>query len=122
MLKKADIVLGIAILILGISGAAYSLLYGQGGAKAVVKVDGKEYGTYSLSEDKIIKIEEKGHLNVIQIKDGNVAMISSSCKNQLCVNTGRISKTSQAVVCLPNRVMIEIKGKKGEEAYDSVSN
>lgn len=122
MIKKADVVLGIMILILGSASSAYIFMPGHEGGRAVIKLNGEEYGTYKLSEDRIIRIEENNHLNVVQIKDGNVAMVSSSCKNRLCVNTGKITRTSQAIVCLPNRVMVEIVGKKGDTGYDTVSN
>ena len=47
-------------------------------------------------------------------------MTYSDCRNQICVNDGSISQTNQSIVCLPNRVVIEITGK--EEKYDAISN
>ena len=40
------------------------------------------------------------------------AMTSSSCKNQVCVQTGAISQTKDVIVCLPNRILVEIIGDK----------
>ena len=48
----------------------------------------------------------------ITIKDGTVAMTSSSCKNQVCVQTGAISQTKDVIVCLPNKILVEIIGDK----------
>jgi len=110
MIKKADIVLFILILAFGLAVSWWSLTTNTGGDRAIVTVDGQLYGTYSLSEDQTIEVvQENGHSNYITIKDGTVSMAYSSCKNQVCVNTGAISETKDSIVCLPNKVMIEIQ-------------
>ena len=46
-------------------------------------------------------------------------MTSSTCKNQVCVQTGTISHTKDSIACLPNRVIVEIKaGKNNPEGGD----
>ena len=119
-IKKADIVLFFILLILGLALSAASLLAGTTGQKVQVEVDGKAYGVYSLAENQTIEVKENGHINKITIKDGTVQMAYSDCKNQICVNDGKISKTNQSIVCLPNKVMVEITG--GEEELDAISN
>ena len=110
MIKKADIVLFILILVFGLAVSWWSLTTNTGGDKAIVTVDGELYGTYSLSQDQTIEVVQKdGHTNYITIKDGMVSMAYSTCKNQVCVNAGAISETRDSIVCLPNKVMIEIQ-------------
>lgn len=46
-------------------------------------------------------------------------MSYSDCKNQICVEDGKISRTNQSIVCLPNKVVVEITG--GEEEFDAVA-
>ena len=43
-------------------------------------------------------------------------MASASCHNQICVHHKPISETNQSIVCLPNRVSVEIRaaGKEGK--------
>ena len=118
MIKKADIILFFLILAFGLAVSWWSLAGNSAGEKAVVTVDGKLYGTYPLSQDQIIQVvQENGHHNDITIKDGQVSMSYSTCRNQVCVNTGAISKTKDSIVCLPNRVVVEIishgSGKAG---------
>lgn len=122
MIKKADIILGLCLIILGIAFALYPLnVSGAGILK--VSVDGKQYGTYSLLVDRKIKIENQGHVNVFEIRDGRVKMIKSSCKNQVCVHSRSIARTPQSIVCLPNHVMLEIVKDNGKkEGLDAVSN
>ena len=117
MIKKADIVLLIIILVVGIPLSVLSLTEGIGGDKVRISLDGEIYGVYPLGEDREIDVTEDGHTNHITIKDGQVSMSYSTCHNQVCVNTGAISHTKDAIVCLPNRVVVEIissgKGKGG---------
>ena len=118
MIKKADIILLIVILAVGIPLAILSLSSGTGGDKVKISLNGKVYGTYPLHEDRVIEVSEDGHTNHITIKDGQVSMSYSTCLNQICVNTGAISETKDAIVCLPNRVVVEIissgEGKGGD--------
>ena len=108
MIKKADIVLLIIILVMGIPLSVLSLTEGIGGDKVRISLDGEIYGVYPLGEDHEIDVTEDGHTNHITIKDGQVSMSYSTCRNQVCVNTGAISETKDAIVCLPNRVVVEI--------------
>ena len=115
MIKKADIVLFILILIFGTAVSIWSLTANTAGVKATVTVDGQVYGTYNLLEDQEIQVvQDDDHINYITIKDGTVSMTFSTCKNQVCVNTSTISETMDSIVCLPNKVMIEIQGSKQE--------
>ena len=108
MIKKADIVLLIIILAVGLPLSVLSLTAGAGGDKVKISTDGQVYGIYPLNEDREIDVTEDGHTNHITIKDGQVSMSYSTCRNQVCVNTGAISQTKDAIVCLPNRVVVEI--------------
>ena len=112
MIKKADILLFVCLLIFGIAVSGLSLSGGMTGENVRVTVDGQLYGIYPLSEDREIEIKQNGHTNHITIKDGTVAMTSSSCKNQVCVQTGAISQTKDVIVCLPNKILVEIIGDK----------
>ena len=47
-------------------------------------------------------------------------MTSSSCKNQVCVNTAPISHTKDTIVCLPNKVVIEIVSDSKSDASPDV--
>ncbi len=115
-IKKADILLFIVILVIGMAVSFWTLSGSDAGERAVVTVDGRLYGTYPLMQDQEIDVRQNGHQNHITIKDGQVSMTFSDCHNQVCVNTGKISKTSQTIVCLPNKVMVEIVSDEGGEA------
>lgn len=115
MIKKADIILLIILVVLGL-GASFLSVFGKtAGDQVRVSVDGEVYGIYHLNQDQEIDVTRDGHTNHITIKDGTVSMSYSDCKNQICVHTGAISETKDSIVCLPNRVVVEIisDGNKG---------
>lgn len=114
MIKKADIALFFFILIFGLLISWFCLSGSITGDKVLISVAGEPYGVYSLSEDQVIEVVQSGHTNHITIKDGTVSMAYSDCANQVCVNTKAISKTKESIVCLPNKVMIEITSKGGD--------
>ena len=120
IIKKADIVLFCILLIAGTGLSVLSFTSASAGEKVEITVDGSLYGTYSLSENQVIEVAQEDALNKITIKDGYVQMSYSTCKNQVCTNHGKINKTNESIVCLPNRVMIKITG--GEEDFEADSN
>lgn len=91
-------------------------------AKAVVTIDGTLYGSFSLDTDIIEKIElPDGGYNVLEIKEGKADITKASCPDGICVNHRAVSKQSQSIVCLPNKVVVEIES--GEEAeLDAITN
>ena len=45
----------------------------------------------------------------------------ASCPDHLCINMGRIRKTGQSIICLPNKVTVEIRGKKeSDDGIDAI--
>ena len=62
---------------------------------------------YELPLNKDKTVDLKG--NILVIKDGKAFIESADCKNQICVNHKPISKTGETIVCLPHKVLVEIK-------------
>lgn len=83
---------------------------------------GEEYGIYPLEKDAEIEISRDDCTNLVLIHDGTVEMEYSSCKNQICVFTGAISRPGELIVCLPNQIIVEIEGSKegGEDDEQSI--
>jgi len=90
------------------------------GREVSVKVGNHPVQKVSLRMDKKINIEgEKGEV-VIEIKEGRVRVVESSCFQKICVNIGWINKPGQNIVCLPNKVLVTIEGKESPK-IDAVS-
>lgn len=120
IIKKADIVLLIVLILLGAGLSVPAAMQRSQGNSVRITVNGKLYGTYRLDEDQTIEVKEEGKTNIVKIEGKKVLMQSASCKNQICVHTGKISHAGQSIVCLPNRVSVTIEGKEAGE-YDAVS-
>ena len=112
------------LLILGLSSVFLISGSGKDGQKVLIKTGGEVYGTYDLKKDQTIRVVYRGHHNNITIKNGKVSMSFSDCRNQNCVHQGKISDTSQAIICLPNQVVVEIidNKKDGGDDIDVISN
>lgn len=82
---------------------------------AVVTIDGEEYGRYPLVADTTERIVlPDGSYNLLEIKDGKADITDASCPDGICVNHRAVSKRGQSIVCLPNKVVVEIEN--GEES------
>lgn len=121
MIKKADIVLFFVLLAVGLVISWASLNSGQTGDKVRISVGGETYGVYDLAQDRTIQVRQNGHTNNIIIQGGHVSMASSDCANQVCVNTGAIYLAGDSIVCLPNRVMVEILSESKGGGVDVIS-
>lgn len=117
---KNDILLGMGLLLAALCLWLVMGLMGKNDRpeekKVVITVNGGEYGSYPLITDAVIKVNEH---NMVVIRDGAVWMEEADCPDRLCINQGKIKKSGQTIICLPNRVMVTIKG--GEAEYDGVA-
>ena len=104
-MKKGDLILLGVIISVAVTLAVIFLKVKSDGKTLVVKSDNKVIYEYPLDTDREIVLDH----NTAVIKDGNVFMLSADCKNQICVNSGKISKRGECIVCLPNKVILEIK-------------
>ena len=72
-----------------------------------VSVNGTQTAQYELSKDFETDIVSNG-VNHLVIKNGEAYISSADCKNLVCVNSGKIKKTGETIVCLPHNLIIEI--------------
>lgn len=118
-MKKNDWILtGTILIIAGILLGVQFLIPKSMNANVEVTVDGDMYGTYSLSENSTISINDT---NQLVIKNGYATMEEADCPDQLCVHQNDISKNGESIICLPNKVIVTVVG--GEESeVDTVAN
>nr|MCR5671645.1 NusG domain II-containing protein [Butyrivibrio sp.] len=92
------------------------------GKEVVVSVDGKEISIYPLSEDGTYLIKGAGGgTNLLVIESGSARLTEASCPDHLCVHMGSINKAGESIICLPNKVIVEIRSSLGEDTdYDAV--
>ena len=104
----ADVLLICALLAVALSVFLITELSRGEGAEVVVSIDGEEVARYPLDEDGEYSLN--GGTNIMVVSEGEAYIREASCPDGLCVGQGRISRAGQTVVCLPNRLMLEIVG------------
>ncbi|QZY56597.1 NusG domain II-containing protein [Crassaminicella profunda] len=83
----------------------------------IIEVDGEAYKKISLDGSdvsKTIEINTKYGHSVIEIDGKGARFLESDCKDQLCVKMGKITKSNQTSICLPNRVSIKLISEKSD--------
>lgn len=122
MSKQVKIAL--AILLLAVIGCCAALLLPRGqGTVAVITHNGEvveEIDLSKLTAPLTINVEgEDGLCNTIVAQPGRICVQSANCPDQVCVEQGWIRDSALPIVCLPNKVMIQITG--GESGLDAAA-
>ena len=145
-IRKADIILLVFLILVGLAASAalsFSRVDAGADAKVIIESGGDLYARYPLSEDRTVVVPapkqiaadapsadtdgeasaQYDYYNVVVISGGTVSVTEASCKNQVCVKHGVISRPGESIVCLPNRMVVRIENGSGEGGgYDSVTS
>lgn len=73
----------------------------------------------NLNRDRVITLPVINGEMDIEIKAGRIRAVRSDCPQRVCVNTGWIQYAGQTIVCVPNRVLVEVKSA-GSPFLDAV--
>lgn len=97
----------------------FLLPHNSSGTKAQLRVHGKVIKTFDLSKNQCWTYRsEDGDYNEIEVKDGAIAVVKASCRDQIDVQRGFISKVNDTIVCLPHDLVIQIIGDQSESGVD----
>lgn len=119
-MKKRDFIVIFCIMALVVFSFIIMKITEKTGEKVIIYQNKQEYKTVSLNKNQTIQIPTKTGYNVVKIQDGKVEMIEASCPDQICVHHRKISNTGETIVCLPNKVVVEIVGQT-EKKLDSIA-
>ncbi|MDR1736432.1 MAG: NusG domain II-containing protein [Oscillospiraceae bacterium] len=117
-MKKGDVFIIIAVILLAGLTAAFFLRPSSPGAVAVVTVDGEVAaripldgagGVYSFGADGQVRIRAEG---------GRARFEASDCPDQTCVRSGWLHAGGHMAACLPNRCLLAIEG--ADPGYDAL--
>ncbi|ANS74179.1 hypothetical protein AWM70_05945 [Paenibacillus yonginensis] len=114
-IKKADWLL-IAIVLLAVAGyfggkALFERAdaYAGGKLEARITVNGELYKQVPLTqEEQIIDMQTKYGHNVLKVYDNGIRMTVSDAPLPIALKMGFISKPGERIICVPNRVLVEI--------------
>ncbi len=113
---KSDLLLFIAVVL--IAGLIFALTTAMksAGSTVLITLNGPTYAEVPLSENAEIDVD--GLLTVV-IDGGEVYVCESTCPDGLCEGMGKISKSGESIVCLPNGVVVKITSDEPE--YDFIN-
>ena len=118
-MKKTDIILVVVVLIVAAGTYFFYSAGSEKGGGAEITVDGESVGFLPLDEDDSIRIDTDEGYNVVTVKDGFVSVTEADCRDGICVDHKKISKTGETIVCLPHKLVVEVVGEAPAE-FDSV--
>ncbi len=116
--KVADAVL---VMLLVVASVASLVLVsrasaGEKGSLAIIEVNGKEVKRVALGDGqktRTVTVRGVNGPSTIEFGRGRVRMLESRCRDRICVRRGWIDSRGDTIVCLPNRVVIRVTGKRG---------
>jgi len=63
---------------------------------------------HKVKEPRIISVTGNYH-NMIKVENGRIRFEESDCPEQICVNTGWMTKFGDIAVCMPNKAIVTIE-------------
>ncbi len=119
LVRPADLL----VLALGAAlvGASYAFFWGPrtAGDTALIFVGQTVYRELPLQEERTVTVDGVLGKSVIRVSDGRIRFTDSPCPARYCVHTGWIERTGEVAACLPNGVVIEIRG--GVREFDAIN-
>jgi hypothetical protein len=108
-LKPWDYGAAAAALIITVLSALF--VYAGTGVEETVIIKGSGGSwVFPLGAEETLAVPGPLGDTVVELRDGEVRVLSSPCANQTCVTAGRIHSRGQWVACLPNRVLLRVEG------------
>lgn len=126
-IKPGDIVL---IVLLVAAGFALLFSYSRASASekgsiAVVEVNGREVKRIALGDGQELrefKINGVNGITLVEVQGGRVRVHKSECRDKICIGEGWVDTAGRAIVCLPNRVVVRVTGRRGGKGkVDSIT-
>ena len=110
--EKQDKFLILALFLISLaSWLGYYLTHRTPALQAEVTVDGQPAKTLDLTKNQEITIEGiNGGTNLLIIQDGEIWCEEASCPDKVCIRQGKQSQDGEMIVCLPNRMIVQVVG------------
>ncbi|UCG44014.1 MAG: NusG domain II-containing protein [candidate division WOR-3 bacterium] len=89
------------------------VLRGRGGPVAAhVYLDGNLIHVLPLEKERVVEVP--GENVVIEVQGNRVRISESDCPKRICLQTGWISRPGRPIVCVPKKLLIQVKGGRAE--------
>ncbi len=109
IIKKSDIILIAAILIVAILLFIIYRVNQKTGLSVNIYTSGELVETLSLDKNREYEVDTEYGYNKVIIEDGSAYVVSADCPDKICVSHSPISKTGETIICLPHKLVVEVK-------------
>ena len=88
-----------------------------------IQVNSKEIKKILMDDNtnKKYPIKTEFGKNLVEIKDGKVHVLEADCPDQIDVKQGYIKNIGEMIVCIPNRLVIQIKDSEKDTELDAIN-
>ena len=119
---KNDVILICALLAVALIAGAVLLLFKAEGDAVSVSIDGEVVAEYPLSEELEVEIKSDGGYNILIIEDGRARVERASCPDGICAAHRAIFRDGESIICLPNKVVVEVHADYSSDGEPDVIN
>lgn len=85
-------------------------IFSRDGKIAVITIDSEVIRTINLqTQANTVFVPDKLENVIIEVDGGKIRVLSSDCTDKICMHNGFISKVGESIICMPNKLIIEIR-------------
>lgn len=125
IIKKMDVVIIVVLLI--ISFIPYGMLKSyqsvyEGKVYAVISIAGEEKKRIELKQgtDEEFIFSSQYGFNKVIVQDSKIGIVEADCRDGICIKEGLKGNVGERIVCLPNKLIIEILGEQKSNTKEDV--
>ncbi|MDI6712211.1 MAG: NusG domain II-containing protein [Anaerosomatales bacterium] len=120
-MTKADRLLAAALVCVALAASPVAGARGAEKARSSTVVVRGPSGTVRapLDRNRTYRIQGLRGTVVVVVEDCSVRVAESSCRDRLCIRTGRVDGVGEAIACVPNGVIVTIV-EGGRDDLDAV--
>ena len=125
-MTKADKILIVIVVLLSFASLGYINRQGLTDEDTYVSIqyNGEEIRKVIFDRQIVgttIPIETELGYNLIEIGDERVRVLEADCPDQIDVEQGWISRKGETLICLPNKLVVELKGLSTSDEVDIIN-
>jgi len=118
---RGDIVVIAVLVAFAVAGFVLAPRAAGVGGHAVVEVEGRRVLDLPLDRDTAVAVTGPCGDSVIVVENGAVRIGASCCPYRLCMRMGRLRSEGEVAVCVPNRLVVTVRGATGGTQFDGVT-
>ena len=104
----------ILLIVLGASAWGFLAFRMEAGASVRIYLGNRKYGWYPVTGAKHpVSIPTRIGPVILELGEGTAKVLSSPCRNKVCVRTGGISHAHSEIICMPAQMLVVMEGKPG---------